>query len=197
MGEYSKFISEKRRSVPTPKNLVEDSKCVFGTFDKEFETMDFLDIKNPTEAPDFLKPIRLTLWEATEVLLKEGYMLTAVCNMGLLGVALTLFYDQRTRKIYKWQETLTPAEAVISPNLINGSVTHAQRKKFRIHYVNNFQDGRADVDGFFEGKDGTIDYNVELTRISKPSVVSIPFANPAFPLSILPALQEWHWIMVP
>ena len=178
MGEYSKFISEKRRSAPTPQHLVEDGKCVFGTFDKEFETMDFLSIKNPTEAPDFLNGIRLTLWEATEVHLKEGYMLTAVCNMGMFGVALTLFYDKRTKKIYSWQEKLSPAEAVISPNLINGSVTRAQRKNFRIHYVNNFQDGRADVEGFFEGKNGTIDYNVELTRISKPSVVSIPFANP-------------------
>ena len=178
MGEFSKFISETRRSVPTPKNLVEDGKCVFGTFDKEFETMDFLSIKNPTDAPDFLNPIRLTLWEATEVHLKEGYMLTAVCNMGLFGVALTLFYDKRMHKIYSWQEKLAPHEAVISSNLIDGSVTHVQRKNLRIHYVNNFQDGRADVDGFFEGKSGTIDYNFELSRISKPSVVSIPFANP-------------------
>ena len=178
MGEFSKFISEKRRSVPTPKNLVEDGKCVFGTFDKEFETMDFLSIKNPTDAPDFLNPIRLTLWEATEVHVKGGYMLTAVCNMGLFGVALTLFYDQRTRKLYKWQTRLSAREAVIAPNLINGSITHAQRKKLRVHYVNNFQEGRADVDGFFEGNDGTIDYKFELTRLSKPSVVSIPFANP-------------------
>lgn len=178
MGEFSKFISPKRRSIPTPKHLVEDGKCVFGTFDKEFETMDFLKIKNPTDAPDFLNPIRLTLWEATEVHLKEGYMLTAVCNMGLFGVALTLFYDQRMRKLYRWSETLAAHEAVISPNLINGSVTKAQRKKLRIHYINNFQDGKANVDGFFEGKDGTIDYNFELTRLSKPSVVSIPFASP-------------------
>ena len=42
MGEYSKFISEKRRSVPTPKDLVdENGKVVFGTFDKEFETICF------------------------------------------------------------------------------------------------------------------------------------------------------------
>ena len=177
MGEFSKFISPKRRSVPTPKHLVEDGKCVFGTFDKEFETMEFLKIKNPTEAPDFLNPVRLTLWEATEVHLKEGYMLTAVCNMGLFGVALTLFYDQRMRKLYRWSETLLAHEAVISPNLINGSVTKAERKKLRIHYINNFQDGKAQVDGFFEGKAGTIDYNFHLNRISKPSVVSIPFAE--------------------
>lgn len=178
MGEFSKYISPKRRSVPTPKNLVEDGKCVFGTFDKEFETMDFLKIKNPTDAPDFLNPIRLTLWEATEVHLKEGYMLTAVCNMGLFGVALTLFYDQRTRKLYRWSETLASHEAFIAPNLINGSITHAQRKNLRVHYVNNFQNGMANVDGFFEGADGTIDYSFKLTRLSKPSVVSIPFAHP-------------------
>lgn len=178
MGEFSKFISPIRRSVPTPKHLVEGGKCVFGTFDKEFETMDFLKLKNPTNAPDFLNPLRLTLWEATEVHLKEGYMLTAVCNMGLFGVALTLFYDQRMHKLYRWQETLTAPEAIIAPNLINGSVTKAGRKHFRIHYCNNFQEGRADVDGFFEGKDGTIDYDLKLTRLSKPSVVSIPFDTP-------------------
>ena len=130
MGEFSKFISPKRRSVPTPKHLVEDGKCVFGTFDKEFETMDFLKLKHPTDAPDFLNSIRLTLWEATEVHVKEGYLLTAVCNMGLFGVALTLFYDQRMHKLYRWQETLTAHEAVISPNLINGSITKAERKNF-------------------------------------------------------------------
>ena len=41
MGEYSKYIAQERRSVPTPKDMVKDGKCVFGTFDKEFETMDF------------------------------------------------------------------------------------------------------------------------------------------------------------
>lgn len=178
MGEFSKYISPVRRSISTPKHLVEGGKCVFGTFDKEFETMDFLNLKNPTDAPDFLNPIRLTLWEAAEVHLKEGYLLTAVCNMGLFGVALTLFYDQRMRKLYRWTEILTSHEATISPNLINGSVTHAQRKNFRIHFVNDFQEGIANVDGFFEGKNGTIDYSVKLTRISKPSIVSIPFADP-------------------
>ena len=177
MGEYSKFISPVRRSVPTPKDLVKNGECAFGTFDKEFETMNFLEIKNPTDAPDFLNSIRLTLWEATEVHLKEGYFLTAVCNMGLFGVGLTLFYDQRTHKLYRWTENFSAKQAVIAPCLINGAVTEARRKNLHIHYVNNFQDGKCHLDGFFEGKSGTIDYDFELTRMSKPSVVSIPFAE--------------------
>ena len=57
MNDYSKFIAPERRSVPTPRNMVENGKCVFGTFDKEFETMDLLGIDNPTSAPDFLSGI--------------------------------------------------------------------------------------------------------------------------------------------
>ena len=67
MSDYSKVIAPERRSVPTPKNMVENGKCVFGTFDKEFETMNLLEIDNPTSAPDFLNRMKLTVWEATEV----------------------------------------------------------------------------------------------------------------------------------
>ena len=64
MGEYSNFISEKRRSVPTPKDLVdENGRVVFGTFDKEFETMELLKCKKPTKAPNFLNRLKLTLWD--------------------------------------------------------------------------------------------------------------------------------------
>ena len=67
MGDYSKFISPKRRSVPTPKDMVVDGKCVFGTFDKEFETMDMLHIDRPTAAPNEMNHIKFSCWEATEV----------------------------------------------------------------------------------------------------------------------------------
>ena len=40
-GEYSKYINETRRAVPTPKSMVRaDGSCEFGTFDKEFEEGD-------------------------------------------------------------------------------------------------------------------------------------------------------------
>ncbi len=178
MGEFSKFISEKRRSLSTPADLIKDGKSLFGTFDKEFETMDFVSLKNPTDAPDFLNAIRLTLWEATEVHLEQGYLLTAVCNMGIIGVVVTLFYDQRTRQLYQWTKRVLPQKAIVAPNLMNGSVTECHSKRFSIRYVNNFQEGRCDLNGFFEGDDGTINYNFKLSRLSKPSVVSIPFEDP-------------------
>ena len=39
----NEFISEKRRSVPTPKSMVDEhGKCEFGTFKSEFENMELI-----------------------------------------------------------------------------------------------------------------------------------------------------------
>ncbi|HKL93822.1 MAG TPA: hypothetical protein VJZ69_00900, partial [Clostridia bacterium] len=94
MGKLSNIFPFERRTVPTPKDMVKDGKCVFGTFDKEFETMELLGIKNPTAAPDFLKRIRLTLWQATEVHMKQGVLLAVVCDMGIFGLTLNIYYDK-------------------------------------------------------------------------------------------------------
>ena len=197
MGEYSKFISEKRRAVETPKDLVDkDGKVVFGTFDKEFETMELLRAKRPTKAPDCLNKFKLTLWEATEVHLKNGVLLAVVCDMGIFGKQLNMFYDKRTKYVYCWDTQIPSKETKIAPNLLNGAVAEAKSEFGFVKYVNNFQDGKADLSGKHTGKclitkpskdkkasesikenygEATIEYDFKLTRISKPCVVSIPF----------------------
>ena len=102
-GEYSKYISKKRRKIKTPKSLVnEEGKIIFGTFDKEFEVMDLLKAKNPTRFPNFLNKYKLTLWEVCEAHLKNGVLLTVCCDMGIFGKQITMFYDKRTKKTYCW-----------------------------------------------------------------------------------------------
>lgn len=176
MGEYSKFISDKRRAVATPKDMVKDGKCVFGTFDKEFETMDLMGIKNPTHAPDCLKKYKLTLWEATEVNMKQGVLLAVVCDMGIFGLTLNVYYDKANKKVYSWSTNLKSKDTVIAPNLINGSIAKAVTKNSHVKYVNNFQDGRCDLEGHHDDGTNSIEYKFSLKRISKPCVVSIPFA---------------------
>ena len=118
MGEYSKFISGKRRSVATPKSMVnKDGSCVFGTFDKEFEDMDILKLKKPTGAPQFMNKLKLTLWEATEVHLKNGVLLAVCCDMGIFGKVLHVFYDKRTRKVYCWDTNLKSRRQRLPPTL--------------------------------------------------------------------------------
>ena len=198
MGEYSKFISEKRRAVPTPKDLVDaNGKVVFGTFQSEFETMELLRAKRPTKAPDCLNKFKLTLWEATEVHLKNGVLLAVVCDMGIFGKQLNMFYDKRTKNVYCWDTQIKSKDTVIAPNLLNGAIAEAKSEFGFVKYVNNFQDGKADLSGKHTGRclitpsddkvksdtkvikanygEAAIEYDFKLTRISKPCVVSIPF----------------------
>lgn len=196
MGEYSKFISEKRRSVPTPKDLVdENGKVVFGTFDKEFETMELLRAKKPTRAPQFLNKFKLTLWEATEVHLKNGVLLAVVCDMGIFGKQLNMFYDKRTKTVYCWDTQQKSKLTTIAPNLINGAVAEVQTDVGFVKYINNFEKGEAKLSGKHIGKclistpeeyvkstgwkdkfgEATIEYDFQLKRVSLPSNVSIPF----------------------
>lgn len=176
MKKYSEIISKTRRPIPTPKDMVKDGKCVFGTFDKEFETMDLLGIKNPTAAPDFMKRLRLTLWQATEVHMDQGVLLAVVCDMGIFGLTLNIYYDKIERKVYSWSTNLKSKDTVIAPNLLNGAESKAETPASHVRYINNFQDGKCHLDGHHKDNNNTIEYNFDLERISKPCVVSIPFA---------------------
>ncbi|MGN0796015.1 MAG: DUF2804 domain-containing protein [Christensenellales bacterium] len=199
MGEYSKFIDDKRRAVEPPKSMVDEKgKVVFGTFTREFESMDLVKAKKPTALPNCFNRLKLTLWEATEVHLKNGVLLAVVCDMGIFGKTLNIFYDKRTKKTYCWDTNLKSKDTQIAPNLINGSIAEAHTPVSFVKYVNNFQDGRADLSGKHEGKclitaprkektavkaikenygTASISYNFSLTRLSDPCVASIPFGK--------------------
>ena len=178
MGEYSKFISEVRRAVPTPKSMVrDDGICEFGTFDKEFREMDLVKLKKPTSLPDCFNRFKLSLWEAVEVNMKDGILLSAVCDMGLFGKVLSIYYDKATHKLYRWEGMLKSKETFVAGNLLGGSITEGVIKKGYVKFVNTFEDGICDVEGKQEGKEGTLEYSFRLTRISKPCVVSIPFGK--------------------
>jgi len=197
MGEYSKYIDEKRRAVPTPYDIVDDNgKFVFGTFDKEFEVMSFLAAKKPTKAPDFLKRLKLTLWHATEVHLKNGILLAVICDMGIFGKTMNVFYDKRDKNVYCWDTNLDSKETKIAPNLLDGHFGYAETPVSFVKEVFNLQDGKVELSGKHEGKclitrrredktivdaikenygEAKIEYNFKLQRLSLPCCVSIPF----------------------
>ncbi len=178
--DFRKILSDKRLPVKTPENIVDAAgNCHFGTFETEFKNMDFLKANRPSKLPNCLNKSRLTLWEATEINFDKVVLLTAVCDMALFGTVLTVLYDKRTKKCTSWQEMLFPAsKAVISKNLIKGSETYAKSKNVKLHYINEFEKGRAIVSGTAKSKkDGVLDYRVKLTRVSLPSIVSIPFGD--------------------
>ncbi len=176
MGNFSSYISEKRRAVYPPENIVDkDGICAFGTFDREFQKMDFIRAKRPTEAPQVFNRLKLTCWQATEVHFDEGVLLIALCDMALFGKVMHLYYDKRTKKLTHWEANLPSKMVTIAPNLVGGSVALAETKDCSVHYQNHFDEGTCKLTGRHVSKAETIEYSLELSRISKPSVVSIPF----------------------
>ncbi len=199
MGEYSKYIAPERRAVPTPYSIVdENGKVVFGTFDKEFQSMDFLKIKRPTSAPQFMNRLRLTLWQATEVNLKDGLLLAVVCDMGIFGKTMNVFYDKRTKKVYTWDTNLKSKDTKIAPTLLNGDISEGETPFSHVKYVNSLDKNKLYLNGYHRGKcfidskeyseKPTIKYDFELTRISKPCCVSIPF--PGSPIKNRPLYSQ-------
>lgn len=189
-------LSEKRKAVPTPQNIVSPSgKAYFGTFEKEFERMDFESIDKPVGLPNFTNRQRLTLWEAVELHLKDIIVLTAVCDMGgLIGTGLTLVYDKKSGKVSKWQELLPAKKAVISKNLLLGDTTYSLGKNHHLKCVNHFEKGMAFVSGdATDKKAGKMSYDVTLERVSLPSIVSIPFGEnqPLYSQKDLFKLSGW------
>ena len=175
---FNQYLSDKRLPVPTPDSVVDaNGKVTFGTFDKEFKNMNFLDADKPSLLPNSLNKYKLTLWEAVEVNFDKVTLLTAVCDMGVFGTALTILYNKASGKVISWGPILKKGQFGIAENLLNGAVTFCNTPSDIITFVNNFQDGRADVRGQATGKDGTISYNVKLTRVSDPSIVVIPFGK--------------------
>lgn len=100
MSNLPDYISETRLPAPTPKSIVEDGKVHFGTFDAPFENLNLLDCVKPCgkHMPDFLKPARLVEWEAFEVHLDEGALISAVYSTGPMSFSIFVWYDKRKTK---------------------------------------------------------------------------------------------------
>lgn len=173
---WSSWIHPGRRPQPVPNALVSpDGSCVFGTFDGEFASMDLLHARNATHLPDLLNRWKLTLWQATEVHLKEGVLLAVVCDMGIFGKTLNVFYDKRNHKVYTFDTNLPSSKTTIAPSLMHGSISQAKTSNSEVHYTNLFERGLCHLQGHHQNKEHSISYDFHLKRLSKPSVVSIPF----------------------
>lgn len=178
MPSYPDCISEKRIPVPTPEAIVEGGKAHFGTFTEPFRKLNLLDCDKPCGRlmPDCMKKSRLTEWEAVELNLKEGILVSAIYNTGPMGFSIFVWYDKRKKKIFSWRNVVPVKKAKVASQLIDDDCyLKTDNSEYRI--TNDLLRGKAYAKGFTEGKNGRFALDVALTRISPPSVVSIPFGE--------------------
>ncbi|MDY4592040.1 MAG: DUF2804 family protein [Eubacteriales bacterium] len=172
-------ISELRQPTSPPESLVDkDGQAVFGTFDKEIKNLNLIDCYRPY-GKRMTRPIqdfKLTEWEATEVVTDECAIVSAIYSMGKVGFGIVVAFDRKTHDIDFWLKPATSRTLQVAPNLIN-STSFIKTKALSIEVKNDMDKGKASTSCSLSNKKGTMAYNVNLTRLSPPSVVSIPFGD--------------------
>lgn len=177
--EYPSFISEKRRPVNPPSMLINCGIAEFGTYNAPLPVMNLLECHKPAGqlVPDALKKFRLTVWEAFEVNLKEGTLLCAVYNVGAAGFSIFVFYDKRTKQVYQWFNPAPAFKSNVAENLIN-SKTELNFLNSSLVMENQFQNGMCHGKGkSYNKKFGQIEFDIKITSLAPPSVVSIPLGE--------------------
>ncbi len=177
MSENNVNISAKRTPAPTPDKIVENGQVHFGTFDAPFNVLNMLDCDKPCgkRMPDFMKSGRLTEWEAFEVHLDEGALISAVYNIGPMGFSIFVWYDKRQDKIYSWRNIVPKKKAIVAKQLVDGKC-YCKTKKSEYTIENDFLNGKASAKGFSKGKNGEFEIDIRFERIS-------PLANGVMPLA--------------
>jgi hypothetical protein len=171
---YPDYISKKRIPVAPPEKLVVDGQAVFGTFDSEIPVMNLLDLNNKPQKKNLGK---YTEWEALELSFEDFTLLTAVYATGPIGFTIMVFFDKALGKVTnKWIKIGLRSSAKVAKNLIY-SDTEMYLGKTEYCLTNRFKEGKAFCKANSKGKSGEIDLEVELTNLSDPSVVSIPFGD--------------------
>lgn len=172
-------INPKRIPVESPESLVENGKALFGTFASEIVNINLLDCIDPCGSlmPEMLKSKRLTVWEAFELSTEKGLLVCCVYNAAVAGFTIFVYFDKETQKCLKWFELGTGKDAVVAPSLCD-TVTEMHTKTLNLTFENNMQNGRCHISGDAANKVfGSIELDVNVRRLSPPSVVNIPFGE--------------------
>ncbi len=172
-----KYISEKRVPQQTPDHIVENGKVHFGTFETPFKDLNLLDCHKPcgNKMPDFLKPARLTEWEAFEVHMDEGLLISAVYRVGIMGFSIFVWYDKTEGKIYSWRNMVGKKKAYVAKQLVDDKC-YCKSKHSEFTIENDLLNGKACAKGYTKGKNGEFSIDMQFERVS-------PIANGVMPLA--------------
>ncbi len=179
MSNYPEYISEKRRPVPTPKSIVENGQAHFGTFEDSFEKLNLLDCEQPCGLflPHFMNRTRLTEWEAFEINMDEGALVSAIYNTGMIGFSIMVFFDKKKNRILSWKNFVPGCKAKVAKQLVDG-VSSLKTKNSDFVITNDLKNGKAHAVGFAKNnKFGKFEIDMSVERLSPPSNVSIPFGK--------------------
>lgn len=171
------WISKIRKPEPTPISLIKpDGQAHFGTFESPFERFSFETFKGQARWRSLWNALRLTEWEAVEVNTAKGILLTAVYRFGIMDINLTCYFDKQKEELMVWNHMdLFLRRSKPAKNLMDSNTSRYISKKTRTEIINNYEKNQAMCQGASKNKKhGQIEFKINLNRLSKPSIVSIP-----------------------
>lgn len=190
MKGYPNYISAKRRPNKTPKSIVKNGKVQYGTFNKPFEEINLLDAEMPCEIklPQWLKKLRFVEWEAFEISMDEGILISAVYRMFPVSFSCIWWFDKNTQKVQRWRNIKGFNSGHVASQLVDDdSYLKTKHSDFKIH--NRFLDGIASCKGYAENKNGIFEIDIQVERMSPPANGVMPlnynkktseFCNPLY-----------------
>lgn len=171
------YINPTRTPAATPESIVENGRVHFGTFDAPWQNLNLLDAQKPCgpRMPDFLKKSRLTEWEAFEVGMDEGALISAVYKIGLIRFSIFVWYDKAEDKIYSWRNISSKKNVKVASQLVSDHC-YCKTKSSEYRIENDFMNGKARAKGYTKGKNGEFSIDMSFERVS-------PLANGVMPLA--------------
>ena len=169
-------ISDARKPKTTPEKLIDDFGTPnFGVFTEPFRDFNLRNFKKDSKLRRCFNYFRLTEWEAVEVISNKAAFLTVVYKFGIMNIHKTIFYNLETKELKVWDDLdLFRNTSVVAKNLLDGNQSIYQKKKGKTIIVNNYEANKARCFGYSKHKKHEIEFDFELSNISKPSIVSIP-----------------------
>ncbi|MFP4461602.1 MAG: hypothetical protein ACLFQE_05335, partial [Thermotogota bacterium] len=143
---YPQYISELRRPVNPPEHAVIEGQAQFGTFNGPLKKINLLDCSNPGGSlmPNFLKLFRLKEWFAYLFDFKQGFVLSAVYNTGLMMFNVVSFFDKSTRTV-QTNMIFTKKKKGTLPDSLIDTRTFLKAGSFTQAITNKFQDGKCTI----------------------------------------------------
>ncbi len=169
-----KYIND---AVETPTSLVdENGEFLVGTFKSSFTNFNFSRFRRT-----FLKKarnnVKLTEWQAVEVLADQLFLIAAVFKFGPMNKTLLIAYDIKEEKLYDFSETsYCNQKSLVAPFLQGGSESTRKSEDSFIRISTNLEKGKLSLTGYSK----ELQFDIDFERIADPSIVSIQMAKKSY-----------------
>lgn len=168
MNSNYRKIQNQKQSI-----LNHNQELEVGVFEDYFKEFNLLNKQRPF-LKKFINYNSLTEWQAVEVLEGDIFLICAVFKFGVMNRTLFFLYDIVNNELHDYSSmSFTKHKSKIAKSLENKSLSTRKTKKTTLNITNELNLNKL----YLKGTATDVEFDIEFTRIARPSVVSIPMTE--------------------